>query len=196
MVAIVLEVAFAVLAIGLRSWVHYRQTGDSPFRGGSGIGGGTAMFGLGALLLLGPVLDVTGALPRLVHGPWLTAVGVVVAGLGIVATVWAQFAMGASWRIGVDEKERTALVTAGPFRWVRNPIYTSMLLFSLGIALVVVNVAALLSFAIVVAMLEYHVRGVEEPYLEDTHGAEYRRYAAQAGRFLPRVGRLGVYSPS
>jgi protein-S-isoprenylcysteine O-methyltransferase Ste14 len=190
MVAIALEVAFAVFAIGLRSWVHYRQTGDSPFRGGSGIGGVTAMFGLGALLLLAPVLDVTGALPRLVHAPWVTGVGVVVAGLGIVATVWAQFAMGASWRIGVDEQERTALVTAGPFRWVRNPIYTSMLLFGIGIAVVVPNLASVLSLSIVVAMLEYHVRSVEEPYLEDAHGADYRRYAAQAGRFLPGVGRL------
>src|SRR2546423_7851849 len=130
MVALLLEVAFAVCAIGLRSWVHWRQTGDSPFRGRSGIGGVTAMFGLGALLLLAPVLDLTGALPRLVHAPSVTALGVVVAGLGILATVWAQFAMGASWRIGVDDTERTALVTGGPFRWVRNPIYTSMLLFS------------------------------------------------------------------
>jgi protein-S-isoprenylcysteine O-methyltransferase Ste14 len=73
---------------------------------------------------------------------------------------------------------------------VRNPIYTSILLFSLGIALVVPNVASVLSFAIVVAMLEYHVRSVEEPSLEHTHGAEYRRYAAQAGRFVPGVGRL------
>lgn len=190
MAAIVLELAFAVFAIGWRSWVHWRQTGDSPFRGGSGIGGVPAVLGLGAVLLLAPVLDLTGALPRLVHAPVVTAAGVVVAALGIVATVWAQFAMGASWRIGVDERERTALVTAGPFRWVRNPIYTSMLLFSLGIALVVPNLASLVSFAIVVAMLEYHVRSVEEPYLDDAHGAEYRRYAAQAGRFLPGVGRL------
>ena len=190
MTAIELELAFAVFAIGLRSWVHWRQTGDSPFRGSAGIGGVPAMFGLGAVLLLGPVLDLTGALPRLVHAPAVTAAGVAVALVGIVATVWAQFAMGASWRIGVDDTERTALVTAGPFRWVRNPIYTSMLLFSLGIALVVPNVASLLSFAIVVAMLEYHVRSVEEPYLDDAHGAAYRLYAAHAGRFLPGVGRL------
>jgi len=190
MVGILLEVAFAVFAIGLRSWVHVRQTGDSPFRGGSGIGGVPAMFGLGAVLLIGPVLDVTGALPRLVHAPWLTAVGVVVAVLGIVATIWAQFAMGSSWRIGVDDQERTALVTAGPFRWVRNPIYTSMLLFGLGITFVVPNVALLVSLAIVVAMLEYHVRAIEEPYLRHVHGTEYAQWAARAGRFLPGVGRF------
>ena len=189
MVAIALEVAFGVLAIGMRWWVHWRRTGDSPFRGGAGINGIAAVVALTGGLLAAPVLDMSGA-SRLVHGTWITAAGVVVAALGMLATVWAQFAMGESWRIGVDAEERTDLVTAGPFRWVRNPIYTSMLLFAAGIALVVPNVAALVTLAIVAAALEYHVRAIEEPYLERTHGGAYRRYAASAGRFVPGFGRL------
>src|SRR5947209_14796891 len=189
MVASGLEVAFGVFAIGLRWWVHWRRTGDSPFRGGAGMNGVVAVIALTGGLLVAPILDMTGA-PRLVHGTWFTAAGVVVAVVGILATVWAQFAMGESWRIGVDSHERTDLVTAGPFRRVRNPIYTSMMLFAAGIALVVPNTAALVTLGIVAAALEYHVRAVEEPYLERTHGGAYRRYASQAGRFVPGVGRL------
>lgn len=44
-----------------------------------------------------------------------------------------------SWRIGVDVTERTALVTSGPFGVVRNPIFTSMLITSLGLSFAVPN---------------------------------------------------------
>jgi protein-S-isoprenylcysteine O-methyltransferase Ste14 len=42
--------------------------------------------------------------------------------LGLAGSLLAQLAMGDSWRIGVDESEKTELVTAGPFAVVRNPI--------------------------------------------------------------------------
>ncbi|MET9817324.1 MULTISPECIES: hypothetical protein [unclassified Streptomyces] len=40
--------------------------------------------------------------------------------------------MGASWRVGVDVGERTALITGGPFAYVRNPIFTAMAVTGLG----------------------------------------------------------------
>jgi len=190
MVALGLEVAFGVFAIGLRWWVYWRRTGGSPFRGGAGMNGVVAVVALTAGLLVAPVLDLSDAAARIIHGAWVTGLGVAVAVLGVLVTVWAQFAMGDSWRIGVDDNERTDLVTTGPFRWVRNPIYTSMVVFAVGIALVVPNRAAFVTVAAVAAALEYHVRAVEEPYLERTHGGAYRRYASHAGRFLPGVGRL------
>ena len=98
--------------------------------------------------------------------------------------------MGDAWRIGVDPAARTALVVAGPFRRVRNPIYTSMLTMTAGLVLLVPNAVAVLALAALVAGLEIHVRAVEEPYLLGVHGARYRAYAAQAGRFLPGIGRL------
>jgi protein-S-isoprenylcysteine O-methyltransferase Ste14 len=62
---------------------------------------------------------------------------------GIVAMFGAQLAMGDAWRIGLDETERTGLVTGGPFRLVRNPIYTAMAVVGLGLALMVPNLVAL-----------------------------------------------------
>ena len=66
-----------------------------------------------------------------------------IAVVGIAATVYAQLDMGDSWRIGVDPSETTTLVRTGLFGWVRNPIFTAMLLFGLGIALVVPNLVAI-----------------------------------------------------
>jgi protein-S-isoprenylcysteine O-methyltransferase Ste14 len=65
------------------------------------------------------------------------AFGNALALLGIAATLYAQLAMGTSWRIGVDPEERTALVTDGPFALVRNPIFSAMLPTALGLALLV-----------------------------------------------------------
>ncbi|MDT5327675.1 MAG: hypothetical protein QOF25_4827 [Mycobacterium sp.] len=88
----------------------------------------------------------------------------------------------------MDTGETTTLVRSGVFSWVRNPIFTAMLTFGLGIALVTPNVVATAGFALLVATIELQVRVVEEPYLSTVHGATYRDYLARVGRFVPRVG--------
>jgi protein-S-isoprenylcysteine O-methyltransferase Ste14 len=74
--------------------------------------------------------------------------------------------------------ETTTLVRSGVFGWVRNPIFTAMLVFGLGIALVTPNVVAILGFALLVVTIELQVRVVEEPYLSNVHGEAYRDYRA------------------
>jgi protein-S-isoprenylcysteine O-methyltransferase Ste14 len=90
----------------------------------------------------------------------------------------------------VDARETTALVHTGLFERVRNPIYTAMITFGLGIALVTPNLVALVGFILFVSALELQVRRVEEPYLLRTHGDAYRAYTATVGRFIPRVGLI------
>ncbi|MCA9511395.1 MAG: isoprenylcysteine carboxylmethyltransferase family protein, partial [Myxococcales bacterium] len=89
----------------------------------------------------------------------------------------------------VDERERTALVTSGPFAFVRNPIFTFMGVSQAGFALLVPNAVGLGALALLAVGIELHVRFVEEPYLLRTHGDAYARYAASTGRFLPGIGR-------
>lgn len=117
----------------------------------------------------------------------LTGAGLAVA--GIAATFFAQVQMGSAWRIGVDHDERTELVTSGVFGWVRNPIFTAMLVTGAGLALMVPNAVALVGWVSLVVAVELQVRVVEEPYLRQLHGAPFERYLATVGRFLPWVGR-------
>ncbi|HYD46714.1 MAG TPA: isoprenylcysteine carboxylmethyltransferase family protein [Terriglobales bacterium] len=196
--ALLAYLVFLGLAFGLRTLVHYRRTGSSGFVGLSGAPGSAEWCGgvlFAAAMLAGlaaPLLQLAGvvsAAPVLTR-PSLQLAGVVLYLLGVAGTLWAQFAMGESWRIGVDPAARTALVAAGPFRWVRNPIFTAMSLATLGLALLVPNVFALLSLLALILALEVQVRLVEEPYLARTHGHVYRSYAATAGRFLPGLGRM------
>ena len=82
-----------------------------------------------------------------------------------------------AYRRGSDET--TTLVRTGVFGWVRNPIFTAMITFGFGIALVTPNLVAIAGFLLLVATIELQVRIVEEPYLTAKHGDSYRDYLAQ-----------------
>ena len=189
---------FVALAFGLRIAVHLRRTGTTGFIGLSR-DAGVLDVTVGALFVLALVAGALAPglqLAGLVR-PWVVldtaAVRVAAVGLygaGLAGTLWAQFAMGDAWRIGVRETERTALVAGGPFRWVRNPIYSSMLLVALGLALAAPNVLSVLALLALLIALELQVRLVEEPYLTRVHGTSYRDYASRTGRFVPGWGRL------
>jgi protein-S-isoprenylcysteine O-methyltransferase Ste14 len=120
----------------------------------------------------------------------LRALGFLCCGIGIVGTFLAQMAMGASWRIGVDESERTELVTGGVFGLCRNPIYTFMVVAWIGFALLVPTWLSLASIPVGIVAFEVQVRLVEEPHLLRAHGEPYRVWASRVGRFLPGLGRL------
>jgi protein-S-isoprenylcysteine O-methyltransferase Ste14 len=98
--------------------------------------------------------------------------------------------MGESWRIGIDEGERTTLVTDGPFALVRNPIFAAMIPATLGLLLMVPNVVAAAGLVALTVALQLQTRVVEEPYLLRAHGDPYAQYAARVGRFIPGVGRI------
>lgn len=191
-------IVYFALAFGWRSWIQYRRTGSTGFRGLSGAVGSAEWVG-GVLFIVAIVAIVLAPLAELsrLASPWVApngglvhAVGIALTLLGMVGTLWSQMAMGDAWRIGVDHAERTQLVADGPFRWVRNPIFTSMVVGLGGIALLVPNLFALVAVASLVGALQLQVRLVEEPYLLTIHGDAYRRYATQVGRFLPGIGRL------
>ncbi|MEV7231998.1 isoprenylcysteine carboxylmethyltransferase family protein [Polymorphospora sp. NPDC051019] len=199
--ALALYLLGLVLAFGWRSLAQWRATGDTGLRLDAGPVGSTAWWAkllFAAALLLGvagPAVGLAG-LPAVgvLDIGWLQAAGLVVAVAGVAATLAAQLRMGASWRVGVDPHERTALVTTGAFALARNPIFTAMAATSAGLAAMVPNPVSLAATAVLITSIQLQVRAVEEPYLLRTHGTDYRRYAAVVGRFWPGVGRLPATS--
>ena len=196
--ALALFVLYVALAFGARTALQKLRTGSSGFKGVSGRPGSAEWFG-GALfacaLGLGfgaPVAVLTDALEPVaaLDGPVGHALGLVLYCAGLLGTLVAQGAMGASWRIGVDESEKTGLVTSGPFALVCNPIFSAMIPAFLGLALMVPNVLAIAGFAALVVAVELQVRLVEEPYLVRVHGGRYLAYASRVGRFAPGVGKI------
>jgi protein-S-isoprenylcysteine O-methyltransferase Ste14 len=197
-VALALFIVSLSLTFGVRVTVQLRRTGStgilgfdrdaSPLERFAGILFILGLLAAGSAPLL-TLLDVLEPIAAL-DGAAGHAIGFVLAVCGLVLTFGAQLAMGDAWRIGVDSEERTELVTDGPFRLVRNPIYSAMFPTAFGFVLMVPNVLALAALVAFGVALELQVRRVEEPYLLRVHGRAYARYATRVGRFLPGLGLL------
>ena len=196
-IAIALAAFWFLSLFVFRSFLHWRRTGSTGVKGFHGRIGSLPWFAgtfasvglaLAGLAPFGALLEwPAGAL--LVENTVVHWLGAVLAGVGIVGALMAQLSMGDSWRVGVDAKERTELVTTGLFRWVRNPIFTFISLSVIGLLLLVPNVLALVACVLTLLCIELQVRVVEEPYLRKTHGEGYERYTSGVGRFVPGVGK-------
>ena len=123
--------------------------------------------------------------PQMLHvAVFITGLALVAA--GYAATLWCYAIMGSAWRIGVNEQEKNALVTSGPFARVRHPIYALQ-------AVMLAGAVLLLPTACSVALLAFHLVCVwlkaadEEAYLLATHGEAYRAHIARTGRLLPKL---------
>jgi len=71
-----------------------------------------------------------------VHSPVLEAIGAVVFASGIALAIWARVQLGQNWGMPMTQKAEPELVTSGPYRFVRHPIYSGLLAALLGTALV------------------------------------------------------------
>jgi protein-S-isoprenylcysteine O-methyltransferase Ste14 len=112
-------------------------------------------------------------------------VGVALIAIGWTVRVWAQM------HLGYRMKRRMALVTCGPYRFCRNPIYLANSAIVLG--MVVASEAPWAWIPATAAWCVLLFRGVvayEEPRLRRTYGDEYRRYCRAVGRWWPARPRL------
>lgn len=187
-ISLALVTGFFVSALGIRPLVHRLRTGKWGMNGLSGHAGSLEWWGGVTFIASIALAPLALALPAF-ETPSLT-LSLVLAMSGLVLTLVAQSGMGSSWRIGVDAREHTSLVTSGLFGVVRNPIFSGMLLFALGLALLWPNLASFASALALFIAVELQVRFVEEPYLVATHGAAWSNWAARVGRFVPFLGRV------
>ena len=99
--------------------------------------------------------------------------------------LWARLTLGArSFHAGADPSEGD-LITSGPYRFVRHPIYAALLLFVW--AGVASHVAAWTVLAAAVATMALAVRMLTEERLLAQHYSRYAEYAARTKRILPFV---------
>ncbi len=106
--------------------------------------------------------------------------------LGTVLTFVCWRKMGRSWRIGIDPGETLALVSTGPYRLVRHPIYALRMIINLCAFLMAPTLLVLLTAGIDFVLLQIEARR-EERYMESKHGEVYATYKNSVGRFVPRT---------
>lgn len=112
--------------------------------------------------------------------------GFIIGLIGLSFCLYAQTKMGASWRVGIDEKIKTPLVTTGLYAAIRNPTYLGLFLLNIGIWLIWPTWAVFLLNFIFILFLEVQVR-CEEDHLVAVHGRMYEVYKEHTKRYLPFI---------
>jgi protein-S-isoprenylcysteine O-methyltransferase Ste14 len=137
---------------------------------------------LGAILL-GAGLDRLWRLRLPVEG-WGRVVGLLLTASAVVLAAWAVRAFGQAKTSPKPHKPSTAIVTSGPFRFTRNPIYIAFTLAQLGVAIMAASGWILALLVPVHALVRIGVVAREERYLERKFGEEYLRYKRGVRRWL------------
>lgn len=115
------------------------------------------------------------------------AAGVVVIGAGAILREWSIWTLGRYFTFDVRIAGGQQVVDRGPYRWVRHPSYTALLMLFGGIGLVTVNWLALVVMLVLPSLsLVYRIR-VEEAALLDGIGEAYRDYAQGRPRLVPGI---------
>lgn len=143
-----------------------------------------------ALALIGTVvLAVPRASPAILGQPFLPPspigawLGVAVTALGLGIAIAARIHLGGNWSARVEIKENHALIRTGPYRYVRHPIYSGILLALLGSAITLDHWRALLGFGLIFAALWLKARH-EEARLRQVL-PDYDAYASQTAALIP-----------
>jgi protein-S-isoprenylcysteine O-methyltransferase Ste14 len=107
--------------------------------------------------------------------------------LTVLAVHWVLSALGRNVTETVLTKEHHELVTGGPYRWVRHPLYTTGLTLLLALGLMAGSWFVLLATVIAFALLRLFVIPREEAALLAKFGERYQAYMLRTGRLVPRV---------
>jgi protein-S-isoprenylcysteine O-methyltransferase Ste14 len=120
-----------------------------------------------------------------VHSLVLGVVGVVLFAMGIALAVWARVYLGRNWGMPTTQKDDPELVTTGPYRFVRHPIYTGILLGGLGTALATNLIGVLI--VVILGAYFYYSATVEEKNLTVTFPTAYPAYRASTKMLIPFI---------
>lgn len=117
---------------------------------------------------------------------WLGVLGVVLSALGVGLAIWARKHLGENWSATVTLKTDHELIRSGPYRRIRHPIYSGMLLGIVGVVLALGKVRGLLAFAVILVSFYFKSRK-EERFLSAEFGSAFAEHTRKTGMFLPRL---------
>ena len=117
---------------------------------------------------------------------WLRWSGAGLSAFMIPSLYWMFISLGLNITTTTNTRPEHTLVTTGPYRWIRHPLYTFGLLFWLGISLLMANWFLPLTITALLAVLVKRTATEEEQLLE-RFGDSYRDYRSRTGRFFPHI---------
>jgi len=113
--------------------------------------------------------------------------GIVCLSVGLWLFARSHADLGTNWSITLEVREKHQLVTHGVYRALRHPMYSALLLYSLGQALVVPNWIAGPSYAVAMSLLFAFRLGPEERMMLEEFGKDYEAYRVRTKRLVPGI---------
>jgi protein-S-isoprenylcysteine O-methyltransferase len=145
------------------------------------------MISIGAGVFIAGNWRAHSALLRVNYGAWFTYLGVVLFAAGLIFRWWAIVTLGRFFTVDVTIEKDHELVERGPFRWVRHPSYTGVLLAFVGFAITLRNWGAILVILVPIFAAFVRRMNVEEEALRGALGDRYAEYMKRTKRLVPGV---------
>jgi protein-S-isoprenylcysteine O-methyltransferase Ste14 len=142
---------------------------------------------VGAVMLVWPQWLPASLTKRLfIEGPGLALSALALVIAGMLFAYWARVRLGRNWSGQIIVKVGHTLITGGPYRWVRHPIYSGMTTALVGTALAIGAPYGFIALALIVCGFLVRVR-LEEALMRDIFPGEYDRYSRHTARLIPGV---------
>ncbi|MGB2962933.1 MAG: isoprenylcysteine carboxylmethyltransferase family protein [Anaerolineales bacterium] len=123
----------------------------------------------------------------LLYPDWIRWLGTLVLAAGITLLGLAHFHLGKSFHSLVVSKDEHLLVTSGPYRWIRHPIYTAYLMNYIGGGLVAANLVLTFVPVIFFGFMIINRIPREEQIMRELFGQDYLDLEKRTGRLLPKL---------
>jgi protein-S-isoprenylcysteine O-methyltransferase Ste14 len=183
--------SLVLLAVGAYHRVQSQRSGESLDRRKEGwlllIGirlAGLLSMALMVLWLYHPAWFEAATFPLPERVRWMGIAGFVCA---VAWMLWMFHTLGRNLTDTVVTRRDATFVDYGPYRFVRNPMYTGILMMGLSIGLALGTWLVPLCAGAIFTLLALRTR-IEERYLVERFGNQYRRYMERVGRFFPKLG--------
>jgi protein-S-isoprenylcysteine O-methyltransferase Ste14 len=187
-------ILYMLVAFVIPTYRTYKQTGINPITFGKNDNAHDYIgFIMKVLIVLLFVAVLTYSMSEkmysyLVPISYLQTQILTITGLALIhiALVWisiAQFQMSNSWRIGIDEENKTKLVTDGVFSISRNPIFLGMIISVLGLFFIVPNALTFFLTITTYIVIQIQIR-LEEEFLQKQHAQDYVNYKLKTKRLI------------
>lgn len=118
--------------------------------------------------------------------PTVAIIAVLLVFGGVLFSVWARAYLGRNWSGEVMVKIGHTLITSGPYRWVRHPIYSGLGLALIGTALASGTFSGFLGLAFILFAFLVRVRQ-EEALMRQTFPGDYVAYSGRTARLIPGI---------
>lgn len=187
-------VLYFLLIFVLRSFLLWKKTNVNPLtfkKGDDAHGYNGKVFGIISIIEL-IIVSIYAFIPSwhkfllpfwYIENEYLVCVGWSLLLVSLLFVWFAQGNMRESWRIGIDEENKTELITNGFFSFSRNPIFLGIMLANFGLFLVLPNAFTLLIISLSTISINTQIR-LEEEFLKEEFGNQYTQYQSKVNRWI------------